>query len=124
MMAAPSDPALKPRVLQLIEEGLSERATAKAVGVSRTTVRAWLGRIPQKVGSTHEELQATRVRVFKGLAALVEERIAAKNLTGMRDLMVAYGIADDKVAGRKQGGVEVNTDARTVNMIRIAPDVG
>lgn len=113
MTTSPS--GTRERALELVAGGASMRAAGRAVGVSHNAVRGWLGKIPQEKRVEPEAVQAglqeLREQVFRGITARVLESIAGVSPGSLKDLLMSYGIADDKMMGRSPGGAHASASA-------------
>jgi len=106
------------QALALIEQGVPPKTAARQVGIAEITVRRALASLAREASVAHERGEAPREQVQEGLqirrehllsklTERFEVAIDSVKPGELRDLAVALGILDDKVAGRGMGGVSV-----------------
>ena len=118
----------KQRALALVEEGYSIRAAARATELADVTVRRALSDLGRHALDAEQRgdirlehvsvgLQVKREALLARIADRVARDVDVAKPGELRDLAVALGILDDKVAGRGMGS-QVNVTNATQIIVK------
>ena len=126
----PGKPQAVQQAVELYSEGASQREAARQAGISHMTLLrhlAALGRatvalkeVDHELAAVSEDIErgkeAVRLRVWHTIAERVIEEVPDRNIPfrEIRDGLVAYGIADDKLEHR---GMGCSVSVQNVNQV-------
>jgi transposase-like protein len=108
----------------------SPTRVAREMGIPRTTIRQWLGQVSVVPAQTSGEMVNARALaiadVLEDVAAIIGDKVRAalpgvpvEKAGDVRDLLVAHGIADEKVSFLRGGPTARNAN---VTVVLVAPD--